>query len=177
MEEPRSSHGHRSRDAAAYGSRPTIHPLVSDVEMRGPWTAHIEAMDQTLADRDPGAAARAWRTAYSSALCNPGWLGLLTVARAALRLSAIPGLTQEAIARAGETCWIALFRARQQRSLNGALSAAAVFDVLGDRAAFEQSMRVVEALANRTGDADGADRARLFIERLADKTRVAEQAP
>src|SRR6185295_17700180 len=103
----RSSHGHRSRDAAAYGSRPTIHPLVSDVEMRGPWTAHIEAMDQTLAERDPAAAASAWRRAYSFALSDPGWLGLLTVARAALRLCALPSLTQETVARARETCWIA----------------------------------------------------------------------
>ena len=150
---------------------------VGKIEALGPWTAHIEAMDQTLAERDPGASVSAWRRAYSSALSNPGWLGLLTVARAALRLRALPSLTREAVARARETCWIALFRARQQRSLDGALSAAAVFDILGDRAAFEQSMRVVEALANRTGDADGADRVRLFIERLADQTRVAEQAP
>ena len=154
-----------------------MHPLVSEIERRGPWTAHIEAMDQSLAERDPGASVSAWRLGYSSALSDPGWLGLLTVARAAIRLGALPSLMREAVARARETCWIAFFRARQQRSLDGALSAAAVFDILGDRAAFEQSMRVVEVLAIRTGDAAGADRVRVFIERLADPTRVAEQAP
>jgi hypothetical protein len=150
---------------------------VEDIETVGPWTAHIETMDKALAASDAGESIRAWRWAYSAALSDPSWLGLFTVGRAALRLRALPSLTRETIARARETCWIALFRARQQRSLNGALSAAAVFDILGDREAFEQSMRVVEALANRTGEADGPDRVRLFIERLADQTRVAEQAP
>ena len=154
-----------------------MHPLFGDIETLGPWTAYIQTMDQTLAERDPDASVRAWRQAYSAALSDPGWLGLLTVATASLRLRAFPGLTREAVARARETYWIAFFRARQQRSLDGVLSAAAAFDSLGDCAAFERSMRVAEVLATRVGEAAAMDRVRLFIERLADQTRVAKQEP
>jgi hypothetical protein len=119
---------------------------VGDIETVGPWTAHIQTMDRALADGDPHASVGAWRQAYSAALSDPGWRGLLEVATAALRLRVFPGLTGEAVTRARETCWIALFRARQQRSRDGVLSAAATFESLGDFTAFERSMRVAEAL-------------------------------
>jgi hypothetical protein len=150
---------------------------VGDLETLGPWTAHIQTMDQTLAERDPRAAVGAWRQAYSAALSDPGWRGLLTVSTASLQLRAFPGFAGEAITRARETCWIAFFRARQQRSLDGVLSAAATFENLGDFAAYERSMRVAEMLATRTGEATAVDRLRLFMARLADPTRTAEQEP
>jgi len=137
-----------------------------DIEPLGPWTAYLEAMNQTLAERNPHASLGAWRQAYSAALSDPGWRGLLTVAAASLRLRTLPGFSRDAVARAQETSWIAFFRARQQRSLEGVLSAAAVFESLGDHAAFEQSMRVAEMLAIRTGQAAGLDRLRDFLERL-----------
>ena len=154
-----------------------MHPSFGDIETLGPWTAYIQTMDQTLAERNPEASVHAWRQAYSAALSDPGWLGLLTVATASLRLGAFPGLTRDAVARARETYWIAFFRARQQRSLDGVLSAAAAFDSLGDCAAVERSMRVAEVLATQAGEAAGMDRVRLFIERLADQTRMAKQTP
>src|SRR5438552_11854435 len=67
-----------------------VHPMFGKIETLGPWTAHIEAMDQALESNDPGESIRAWRQAYSSALSHPGWLGLLTVANASLLLSAFP---------------------------------------------------------------------------------------
>jgi len=154
-----------------------MHSLFGDIETLGPWTEYIRTMDQALAERDPDASVRAWRQAYSVALSDRGWLGLLTVATASLRLRVFPGFARGAVARARETYWIAFFRARQQRSLDGVLSAAVAFDSLGDGAAFEQSMRVAEVLATRTGEAAAVDRVRVFIERLADQTRMAKQEP
>src|SRR5256885_4731077 len=148
-----------------------MRPLFGKIETLGPWTAHIQAMDEALTGNDPGESVRAWRQAYSSALSHPGWLGLLTVADASLRLGAFPGLARDAAARARETYWIAFFRARQQSSLNGVLHAAEAFGMLGDRPTVAQCMRVAEGLASRPGDAGELARVRLIA------TRVADQSP
>ncbi len=153
-----------------------VHPMFGKIETLGPWTAHIEAMDQALESNDPGESIRAWRQAYSSALSHPGWLGLLTVANASLRLSAFPGLARDAVARARETYWIAFFRARQQRSLNGVLHAAEAFGLLGDYSTVEQCMRIAEGLATSTGDTEQLDRVRLIGARLSDHAPVEERS-
>jgi hypothetical protein len=119
---------------------------------------------------------RAWRQAYSSALGHPGWLGLLTVASASLRLAVFPGLARDAAARARETYWIAFFRARQQRSLNGVLHAAEASGMLGDRSTVEQCMRVAEGLAARAGDGKELGRVRVVASRLADQAAVGERS-
>jgi hypothetical protein len=160
------------RDGGAVMAR----PMFGKVETLGPWTAHIQAMDQALLSGDPGESVRAWRQAYSAALSHPGWLGLLTVASASLRLAAFPGLARDAAARARETYWIAFFRARQQRSLNGVLHAAEAFGMLGDRSTVEQCMRVAEGLASRAGDSDELDRVRVIASRLADQMPMEEQS-
>ncbi len=149
-------------------------PMFGKVETLGPWTAHLQAMDQALLSGDPGESVRTWRQAYSAALSHPGWLGLLTVASASLRLAAFPGLARDAAARARETYWIAVFRARQQRSLNGVLHAAEAFGMLGDRSTVEQCMRVAEGLASRAGDSDELDRVRTIASRLADQMPMEE---
>jgi hypothetical protein len=153
-----------------------VQPMFGTIETLGPWTAHIQAMDQALAGNDPGESVRAWRQAYSSALSHPGWLGLLTVANASLRLGAFPGLARDATARARETYWIAFFRARQQRSLNGVLHAAEAFGMLGDRATVEQCMRVAEGLASHADDAEEVHRVRLIAARLADRVAMEERS-
>ena len=81
-----------------------MRPLFGKIETLGPWTAHIQAVDQAVTENDPGEAVRAWRQAYSAALSHPGWLGLLTVAAASLRLDAFPGLARGATARASAMC-------------------------------------------------------------------------
>jgi len=149
-------------------------PMFGKVETLGPWTAHLQAMDQALLSGDPAESVRAWRQAYSAALSHPGWLGLLTVASASLRLAAFPGLARDAAARARETYWIAFFRARQQRSLNGVLHAAEAFGMLGDRSTVEQCMRVAEGLASRAGDSDELDRVRVIASRLSDQIPMEE---
>src|SRR4029434_7422188 len=49
-----------------------MHPLFGEIEALGPWTAHIQAMDQAVSEDAPGESVRAWRQAYSAALSHPG---------------------------------------------------------------------------------------------------------
>lgn len=142
-------------------------PTCGEIEAFGPWTGHIQVMDQALTGGNAGDSVRAWRQAYSAALSHPGWLGLLIVAAASLRLAGFAGLAGSAAARARETCWIAFFRARQQRSLDGVLRAAEAFAQLGDRTIVEQCLRVAEGLAARAEDSADAARVRLSAARLA----------
>ena len=158
------------------GGAVMVRPLFGKVETLGPWTAYIQAMDQALQSNDPGESVRSWRQAYSAALSHPGWLGLLTVANASLRLGVFPGLARDAAARARETYWIAFFRARQQRSLNGVLHAAEAFAMLGDRSTVEQCVRVAEGLAARAGDAEELDRVRQLASRLAEQAPIEERS-
>lgn len=138
-------------------------------EIPGPWTEYLHAMDQALADTNATAAVRAWRNAYAAALGTPGWRGLVEVAAASLRIGAIPGFGKASEARARETYWTALFRARQQGSLNGVLDAAEAFGALGDRAMVEQCIRVAESLTSLSGETDGAERIRVLAASLAER--------
>ena len=139
----------------------------------GPWTEHIHAMDQALAERNATAAVRAWRNAYAAALATPGWRGLVEVAAGSLRIGAIPGFGRASEARARETYWLALFRARQQGSLNGVLDAAEAFGALGDGAMVEQCLRVAEGLAALHSDKGAADRVRALAATIAERSTVA----
>jgi len=168
------------RTAAEHGGRHNggsvmVLAMFGKIETLDPWAAHIQAMDQALMTNDRSESVRAWRQAYSSALSHPGWLGLLTVANASLRLGAFPVLARDAAARARDTYWIAFFRARQQRSLNGVLHAAEAFGTLGDHSTVEQCMRVAEGLASRTGDAKELERVRQIAVRLVDHAGAAER--
>jgi hypothetical protein len=130
---------------------------VENIEALGPWTTHIETMDNALAANDAGESIRACRRAYSAALSHPSWLGLFTVATASLRVGTLPSLTRSAVALARESYWIAFFRARQQRSLTGVLRTAEAFAMLGDCNAAERCVRAAKALESSAGDAAEID--------------------
>src|SRR5262245_34322281 len=134
---------------------------VGKKEAFGPWTAHIEAMDEALAANDTDECIRAWRLAYSAALSHPGWLGLFTVATALRRVGTSASLARSAAALIRETYWIAFYRARQQRSLNGVLATAEAFAMLGDHDSAERCSRVSKALESSAGDTSAADHVRL----------------
>ena len=150
--------------------------MTTTIETPGPWTDYLRAMDQALAEPNATAAVRAWRNAYAAALGTPGWHGLVEVAAASLRIGAIPGFGKASEARARETYWTALFRARQQGSLNGVLDAAEAFGALGDRTMVEQCIRVAESLASLNGDASGEERIRALAADLTERYLVAQRA-
>jgi hypothetical protein len=143
--------------------------MIESALTHAPWAPHLDAMDEAISGANASAAVLAWRHAYSSALDQPGWRGLVEVAGAALRIGAIPGFMKAAESRARESYWTALFRARRQGSLNGVLDAAEAFGALGDQVMVEQCIRIAERLALLTGDADAADRVRTLAADLAQR--------
>lgn len=143
--------------------------IIESTLTQAPWSHHLDAMDTAVGASNANAAVLAWRHAYSAALDQPGWRGLVEVAGAALRIAAIPGFRKAAESRARESYWTALFRARRQGSLNGVLDAAEAFGTLGDRVMVEQCIRIAERLALLTGDADAADRVHRLAADLAQR--------
>jgi hypothetical protein len=136
---------------------------------QAPWSCHLEAMDVAIGAGNASAAVLAWRHAYSAALDQPGWCGLVEVAAAAMRIAAIPGFQKAAESRARESYWTALFRARRQGSLSGVLDAAEAFGALGDRVMVEQCIRIAERLALLTGEPGAMDRVRTLATDLAQR--------
>ncbi|HEV8615196.1 MAG TPA: hypothetical protein VGU22_06855 [Methylomirabilota bacterium] len=134
-----------------------------------PWATSIAAMDRAIFAGNATAAVRAWREAYAAALDDPGWAPMVDVAAACRRIGVIPGFAKTSEARARETYWTALFRARRQGSLNGVLQAAEAFGALGDRSMVEQCIHVAERLAALTGDADAAQRVRTLAANLMER--------
>ena len=144
--------------------------------VEGSWKEHLRRMDAALADGNASAAVRAWRHAYAAALGSPGWVGLVEVAAASLRIGAIPGFARASEARARETYWTALFRARQQGSLNGVLDAAEAFGAIGDRSMVEQCIRIAESLAALNADSSTSERVRDLAARLAQRYLPARES-
>ena len=151
-----------------------IIPMVSTAE--GSWTQHLQRMDEALGEGNASAAVRAWRHAYAAALGSPGWVGLVEVAAASLRIGAIPGFARASEARARETYRTALFRARQQGSLNGVLDAAEAFGAIGDRSMVEQCIRIAESLAALNADSSTSERVRDLAARLAQRYLPARES-
>ncbi|MGH7266557.1 MAG: hypothetical protein ACREMB_17175 [Candidatus Rokuibacteriota bacterium] len=134
----------------------------------GPWTAHIRTVDEALDRSDADAAARAWQEAYVAALGSLRWEGMLAVGDASLRIAQVSGRRQTAAATARNAFLAALFRARQQDSLDGILRTAEAFVHLGDREMAEQCLRLARDLAAKSADAGAEPRVRALATRLAE---------
>src|SRR5262249_62421786 len=91
------------------GGAVMVRPLFGKVETLGPWTAHIQAMDQALQSNDPGESVRSWRQAYSAALSHPGWLGPLPLANPSPPPRVFPGPARGAAGPARATARTARF--------------------------------------------------------------------
>ena len=131
------------------------------------WTVHIRQVDDALAKHDLSAAERAWHNAYAAALGSRRWEGMVEVGDAVRRIGATGGSRTAAHARARRIYLTALFRARQQGSLDGVLRAAEAFSALGDPQVVVQCLRIAERLAAQGRDAKARDRVLAFSQRLA----------
>jgi hypothetical protein len=90
---------------------------------------------------------RAWQAGYGTALGSRAWDGMVEVADAYISIGdAIPAWAM-ARTRARAMYLTALFRARQQRSLDGVLACVEAFAALGDRDVVGQGLRIAESLA------------------------------
>lgn len=131
------------------------------------WKEHLEKVEEAMSRRDLGEAANQWRHAYASALRSRHWEGLVAVADAYRSLGRAGGFTKVADAKARQAYLAALFRARQEGSVDGVLRVAEAFADLGDREVVDRCVDVARATAARAHDARGEARVRVFAERWA----------
>jgi hypothetical protein len=126
--------------------------------------AALAAMDEALARNDLPAAAQAWKQARELALRSRGWRAPAQTADAELRLAVATDRVRESKPTVRELFLIALFRARAEGSVDGALHAADGFARLGDHDAALLALRLAEQAAARNGE--GADRVRVAADRI-----------
>jgi hypothetical protein len=128
------------------------------------WERQVEVVNAALARRDIGAAERAWRDAHNLALRTRAWLPLADVGGAALRIGTVVGHRDPYRMRARELYLAALSRARADRSVEGVLHVADLFEALGDQEVVRQCLIIAEGLAGQ--------RLRALTDRLADVQSV-----
>jgi hypothetical protein len=127
-------------------------------------------LDQALAEGAVRKAEQAWHGAYLAALRQrQRWEGLIEVGDASLRMREVAKERSVVEATARRLYLEALFRARDQGSLQGVLRAAEAFAVLGDREVVEQCLYIAEQFAHRARDLHDQERVRVLRERLASR--------
>jgi hypothetical protein len=129
------------------------------------WVARLEAVDGALARHDVSAAVRARQEAYTAALGSGRWEGMVAVGDATLRIGDASATRKAAEAQARQAYLTALFRARDQHSVEGVLRTAEAFAALGDRDVVAQSLSMARTLAVAQGD--HAAQERIEVLRLA----------
>jgi hypothetical protein len=110
------------------------------------WPAHLAAVDRALESADIAEAVRAWRDGYGQALGSRRWEPMFAIGHAALRIGRAAGTRKGYDEKARQCYLMALFRARQQRSAEGASLVAEAFADLGDVEVASRAARVAERL-------------------------------
>ena len=141
------------------------HALGTEAQLA--WRPQLHKVDEALAQNDLAGAAMLWREAYAAALKSRHWEGMVATGDAYRRLGERAGFKKASEAKAREAYLAALFRARNEGSLEGVLRAAERFAQLGDREVVEQCIRVARSVAARTRDPRADERVRAFTERWA----------
>ena len=140
------------------------------------WQAQLDRVDEALGRNDQAQALLLWREAYAAALRSRHWQGLVAVGDTYRRLGARGGFEKAAVAKARQPYLVALFRARQEGSVDGVLRVADAFAELGDDAVVQQCLAIARATAAQAHDARATDRVRAFAERWdARKLEVEKQ--
>ena len=135
-----------------------------------PWMAHLRTVDQALAEKKLSDAEQAWDEAYLAALRSRRWAGMVEAGDAARRIGEVAGLPKAGKVKARGAYFAALFRARQERSIEGVLRVAEAFGDVGDREVARQCLRIAERLATRTRDPDSSERVQAVSERMASQS-------
>lgn len=139
-----------------------------------PWVSPIQKVDTALSRKEFSAALRASQEAYAAAVASRRWEGLIAAGDAYRRVGEATELHKSFDAKAREAYRSALFRARQQGSVEGALRAAEAFLTLGDSEVVAQCVRIAERLAGTDPEARADVRA--FAARLGDPSLTVEQS-
>jgi hypothetical protein len=138
------------------------------------WQAQLDRMEEAVARHDLAQAVLIWREAYAAALRSRHWEGLVAVGDAYRRLGALGGFQTDSEAKARQIYLAALFRARQDGSLDGALRVAEAFAELGDTDVVARCLKVARILATQAHDAHGEERIRAFAARWDARTLEVE---
>ncbi len=139
------------------------HALAGEAQIA--WQAQLDRMDEALGRNAQDDAALFWREAYAAALRTRHWQGMVAVGDAYRRLGARGGFARVSDAKAREAYRAALFRAREEGSLEGVLRVAEAFAELGDRAIVERCISVARTIASQARDGRADERVRGFAER------------
>lgn len=132
-----------------------------------PWSGAIRQVDEALAQQKVREAEGAWLDAFVAALKSGRWEGMVEVGDGYVRLGQLSEIPRASVeAKAHRMYQAALFRARQQGSLDGVLRTAEAFAAIGARDGVEQSVRIAEVLAANGRDAQATGRVRALRERL-----------
>jgi len=132
-----------------------------------PWTGHLRRADEALAGKNVSAAELAWHDAYLAALRSRRWEGMVEVGDAYVRIGEVTGGRKAAEAKARQIYLAALFRARNEGSLDGMLRTAEAFAILGDREVAERGVYMAQRLAARARDAQARARVNVVAKRVA----------
>jgi hypothetical protein len=136
------------------------------------WLAHLEIVEQELAQGHVDAAVRAWHDAYCVALESRGWEGMIAVGDSFMSIGRAAGSARGARMNAKDAYSTALIRARRVGSVEGVLRTAEAFQRLDDRIFVEQCLSLAARLA--AGDEGAGERVREAQERWAAVSTVAE---
>ena len=142
-------------------------------DSEGPWTTAIRQVDVALARKEYSAALRAANDAYALALKTTRWDGMVCAGDLYRRIGEATGLRRSFENKAREAYQKALFRARQQASVEGVLRATEGYAALGDGQMVGLGLRVAERLAARDPEAQ-AD-IKTFRARLADPSLIVKE--
>jgi hypothetical protein len=135
------------------------------LDERDGWTVHVQTVDRALNEGDLFAAETAWEEARRGALMTRHWEAMLGLGHAARKIGQRGGFPGTAAARARTAYLAALFRARDQGSVEGTLRAAEAFASLGDWGVASRFVRVAEELADHAQDPQARKHLRAFRDR------------
>jgi len=140
-----------------------------------PWTPHVQQVDRALRRNNLDVAAREWHDAYVAALGSGRWQGMLAVGDAALRIGETSRSRRTSVSRAHNAYLSALFRARDERSLEGVLRTGEAFAALGDTGLAIYCLRIAEPLLAVESHGPAARRFPVLRDRLGEPVSTAEQ--
>jgi hypothetical protein len=142
------------------------------------WGSHLRQLDDALQRKNGSGAVRAWHDAYGAALGSRRWEGMLAVGRASLRLGGMAHMRATAGSKARQAYLIALFRARDEKSIDGLLDIGEALARVGDVSLASYCLSIVEPLIATDPVADArAERVRMLRYRLGEPAFARRDLP
>jgi len=118
------------------------------------WRAHLASVDRAIDEDDVSQAMRAWAEAYGASLGSRRWEAMLAVGLASIRIGRATGTLDRQRERARQCYLTALFRARHQKSAEGAYRVGEAFAGIGDFEAAARAGRLADRLARHEHHVD-----------------------